>query len=77
MLHVSGTLHHVIVIYGTQEKNDIISRWYFYFFKILIFELSGGGGGGGGGRGVKMQKMVQKEKKVCASCSIFQETCMV
>ena len=54
-LHISGTIHHMIVIYGTPASNDNISRWIFHFFKILIFGVV---------RGVKVQKMVQNDKKI-------------
>ena len=64
MLHISGTIHHMIIIYGTLMENDNISRSFFLFFKILIFWVV---------RGVKGQKMAQNEKKLCLSCSISQE----
>ena len=41
-----------------------ISRRFFHFFKILIFRVV---------RGLKGQKMVQKEKKFCLSCFMSQE----
>ena len=63
-LHISGTIHHMIIIYGTLMENDNISRSFFLFFKILIFWVV---------RGVKRQKMAQNEKKLCLSCSISQE----
>ena len=64
-LHISGTMHHMIIIYGTLMENDNISRSFFLFFKILIFWVV---------RGVKRQKMAQNEKKLCLSCSISQES---
>ena len=63
-LHISGTMHHMIIIYGTLMENDNISRSFFLFFKILIFWVV---------RGVKWQNMAQNEKKLCLSCSISQE----
>ena len=41
-----------------------ISRHFFHFFRILIFWVVSG---------VKRQKMVQNEKKICLSRSISQE----
>ena len=35
--HISGTVHHLIIIFGTRKWNDDISRLFFIFFKILIF----------------------------------------
>ena len=32
MLHISGTIHHMIVIYGTLKYNDNISRRFSIFF---------------------------------------------
>ena len=37
MLHISGPIHHMIVIYGKHVYNDSISSRFFLFFKILIF----------------------------------------
>ena len=37
-LHISGTIHHMIVIYGPFVQNDDISRYSFHF-KILIFQV--------------------------------------
>ena len=54
MLHISGTIHHIIVICGTQVSNNDISRILFHFVKILIFLVV---------RRVKGQKMTQKDKK--------------
>ena len=45
MLHISGTIHCMIVIYGTHLKNDNIFRCFFHFFKILIFWVHSGEGG--------------------------------
>ena len=56
MLHISGTIHHMIVIYGTHVQNDNIFRWSSHFFNILIFWVF---------RVVKGQKMVQNNKKLC------------
>ena len=62
--HISETIHHMIVIYGTLVKNDDISRIFFSFFKIFIFQVV---------RRVKGQKIVQNDKKFCLSNSISQE----
>ena len=35
-LHISGTIYHMIVIYGKLVWNDDCSRFFFHFFKILI-----------------------------------------
>ena len=35
--HMSGTVHHLIIIFGTHVWNDI-SRLFFHFFEILIFQ---------------------------------------
>ena len=56
-LCISGTIHHMIVIYGTHVYSDNISRLFFQFFKILIFWVV---------RGVKVQKMVHNDKKFCS-----------
>ena len=63
-VHISGTIHHVTVICGKHLLDDNIFRCFFYFFKILIFGVH---------RGVKGQKMVQNDKKLCLSCSISEE----
>ena len=53
MLHISATIHHMIVINSTLVENDDISRCFFHFFEILIFWVSG----------LKGKKMVQIGKK--------------
>ena len=63
ILYISGTIHHMIVIYGTHVWNDI-SWHFFHFFKSLIFWVV---------RRVKGQKTVQNNKKFCPYCSISQE----
>ena len=37
--HISGTVHHVIIIFGTRVSNDNISRHLFFF--LQNFDLSG------------------------------------
>ena len=65
MLYISGTIHHMIVIYDTDVENDNISRGFFsYFFKFLIFWFN---------RVVKGQKTVQNDKKFCVSHSMSQK----
>ena len=54
----------MIMIFGTLLQNDDISRTFFQFFKILIFGVV---------RRVKVQKMVQNDKKFCLSRIISQE----
>ena len=39
-LNISGTIHQMTVICGTQVWNANISRPFFYFFKILIFGVN-------------------------------------
>ena len=52
--HISGTVHHMVVICGRQVYNDNISRRFFlHFFKILTFWFV---------RRVKGQKMAQIKK---------------
>ena len=36
-LHISGTIHHVIVIYGALVKNDNIFSYFFSFFQNFDF----------------------------------------
>ena len=66
-VYISGTIYHVIVIYGTLVYYDYICR---------VFGSLAGLGGWGGGGGTKGQKMVkiQNEKEICLSCSISQES---
>ena len=52
--HISGTVHHLILIFGAHVQNDGISRCFFHFFKILVFWVV---------RRVKAQKMIQMTKK--------------
>ena len=47
-LRISGTVYHMIVIFGTHVQKDDISSNNFQFFKILFF---------GDFRAVKRQKM--------------------
>ena len=37
VLYISGSIHHMSVIFGTRVLNDDISRYFFHFLKILIF----------------------------------------
>ena len=64
ILHISGTIHHMIAIYGTLVLSDNISICFFDLFKIFIFWVV---------RGVKRQKKVQNDKKFCLLRSISQE----
>ena len=65
MVHISGTIHHMIVICGTQVwNNNSAFRSFFYFFKILIFGID---------RRLKGQKMAQNDKQLCPSCLTSQE----
>ena len=67
-LHISGTIHHMIVIYGTQVQNDNISRGFFCFFENLIFWVA---------MEAKRQKMIQNEKKFCSLSSTSQQPCVI
>ena len=58
---ISGTMDHMIVIYGTHVEIDNISGYFFVFSKIVIFWVP---------TEVKGQKTVQNEKKFCPFCSI-------
>ena len=40
-LHISGTIYHMIVIYGTLVWNDDISRCFFIFSKFWFYGLLG------------------------------------
>ena len=50
--------------FGTHVWNDDITKCFFQFFKILIFRVV---------RGVKGQKTVQNDKKLCSSYFISQK----
>ena len=63
-VHILGTIHNMVAIYGTHVQSDNISPWLSHFFKFLIFWVA---------RGIKVQKMVQNDKKLFRSCSISQE----
>ena len=54
-LHISGNMHHVIVIYGANMLNDNISRCFFNV-KILIFQVV---------KELKGQKMAQNVENFC------------
>ena len=61
LLHISGTIHHVMVIYGTHVYNDNISRIFFHFSKLWYLESLGW---------VKGQKMTQNNKNFSVSLLI-------
>ena len=67
-LHISGIMHHIIVIHSTLVWNNDISRQFFQFFKMLIFWVVGG---------VKGPNIVQNEEKLYLLCSISQETYII
>ena len=54
----------MIMIFGTLVSNGDISRCFFQFFKILVFRVL---------REVKVEKMVQSDKKFCPTCLTSQE----
>ena len=64
-LDLSGAIHHMVAICGTQVENNNISRVFFYFFNILFFLVVGR---------VKGQKMVHNDKKPCLLQFISQES---
>ena len=65
LIHISGTIHHMIAIFGKNMYSDNISAGAcFIFFKNLFFLIV---------RGVKGQKMSQKNKNFCRSHSVSQE----
>ena len=39
--HISGTIHHLIIIFGTHLQNDDISRRFFHFFIFFYFDFLG------------------------------------
>ena len=55
-LHLSGSIHHMIVIFGALYKmmTSLGAFFFFFFFKVLIFQTV---------RGVKGRKMAQNDKK--------------
>ena len=64
-LDISGTIHHMIVIYGSHVCQMIISPCVlFIFWKFWFFGLLGG---------LEGQNTIQNDKKFCLSCSISQE----
>ena len=65
-LHVSGTINHMIIIYGTLVQNGNISKHFFSFFQNFDFL-------GCWVVGVKGQKAVQNDKRFCPLRLIFQE----
>ena len=72
-LGISGTIHHVIAIYGTPVQND--------FFKILVFRVFKGLEGQKMVQNDKIfclshpifQENSQNDKKLCVSHSVSQE----
>ena len=67
--HISGTVRHLIMIFGTHVSNDDISRCFFHFFKIMIF---------GCVRGVKGRKIARTEKlKLHPSHVVSHEECSI
>ena len=39
ILRISGTVRHMIVVFGTHLKWWYLQQFFFYFFKILIFKI--------------------------------------
>ena len=61
-VHCTGTIYHMIFIFGTHVWKDNICRHFYIFFQILIFGVS---------NRVKGQKMTQNNKKLCLLHSIY------
>ena len=62
--HISGTVKHIIMIFGTLVLNDNISRVLFHFLHIFIFWAV---------MEVKGQEMAQNAKKKCLLHFMYQE----
>ena len=46
VLHISGTIHHMIFIYGTHKENGNISVHFFFFYSCFKnFDFLGCNGG--------------------------------
>ena len=58
MHHISGTVWHMIMMFGALAWNDDSFMDLFHLFEILIFQ---------GFSEVKVQKMAQNDKKFCLS----------
>ena len=65
--HISGTVWHMIMIFGTLVWNDDISRRFFHCFEIFIVQAVTGGGRGRGGEGNKRANNSPKWKITIAS----------
>ena len=63
MLHISGTIHHMLSFMGQMCK-IIISPSAFLNFRILIFRAV---------MGLKGQKITQNDKNLCQSHLTFQK----
>ena len=83
-LHTSGSIHHMIVIFGSHVLNNDISRCFFHFFSMIfqiVREVTGQemppsppppiffGGVGGKGGGIKREKMTHKYQ--CQSFTLY------
>ena len=70
MPYISGTIHHMVFIYGTNVQKDIISKLcldsFFHFFPNFNFVSW-----------VKGQKITQNDKKSCLSHSMSQEAYII
>ena len=64
MHHVSGTVYHMIIIFGHLCKIIIFLVDFFHFLKILIFRIF---------RGEKGEKIAQDDKRFFLSHSLSQE----
>ena len=54
----SGTIHHVILIYGTHVKKNNISKFFLHLFQFLIFRVN---------NWAKEKKMAWNDNYVCGT----------
>ena len=65
MHHISGTVQHVIMIFGILAKMIppvVVFFFYFFFFFFFIFIFQAVTGGAEGGGACKRAKIAQNEK---------------
>ena len=64
-LHISGTTHHMILIYGTHVKKDNMSKFFLHFFQFLIFRVN---------NWAKEQKVAWNDNYVCGTPYLSKHT---
>ena len=64
MHHISGTVQHVIMIFGILAKMipPVVVFFFYYYFFFLIFIFQAVTGGAEGGGACKRAKIAQNEK---------------